>query len=296
MNKLKNFTKKYGFYLAVGVVSIGAITAVVLTTGRDSEQAAEVNSPVQVEESVGEGATAMPEGVEETNESTIVSGELVEEQVVPTEEAVATEEATTEEVAPTSSKEEAMVEDELASETFSTTTANPNEKPYFAEGDTLQWPVEGEIIVPYRDDTTKHWFSTALQQTMRTYGVCISAKEGEGIKAPAKGTIIDIVDDSTSLESTKLVGNVGQVIIMDLGNGYQAEIGIQGGKADKDLLGKVVDAAQVIGTVGNGTGPFADLSYNVYMQVRHEDQVVDPTSMLSYHESVAGVDMGHVAE
>lgn len=296
MNKLKDFTKKYGFYLAVGVVSIGAITAVVLTTGRDNNTVAEANAQGEVQDVTGENVAVMPE--EDGDQVAIISGELVEENITPTkEEEIATEE-TLGEVAVTNQEEsdEVIEEEELTSETFNSTTADPNEKPYFAEGDTLLWPVAGEVIVPFRDDTTKHWFSTALQQTMRTYGICISAKEGEGIKAPAQGTIIDIVEDSTTLDSIKLVGNVGQVIIMDLGNGYHAEIGLQGGKADKDLLGQVVDASQVIGTVGNGTGPFADLSYNVYMQVRHNDQVIDPTTILSYHENVAGVDMGHVAE
>ncbi|MGL5677327.1 MAG: peptidoglycan DD-metalloendopeptidase family protein [Cellulosilyticaceae bacterium] len=288
MNKFKDFTKKYGFYLAVGAVSIGAITAVFLTTGKDNPVSKEQDPYVQAQDVSGSDVAVLPEAEDDV---TIISGEVVEKTDV---EEVASE-VVAEETMPEGTKE-VVDEEELTSETFSSTTAPEVEAPYFAEGDTLGWPVAGEVIVPFRDDTTKHWFSTALQQTMRTYGVCISAKEGEGVKAPAKGTIVDIVEDSTTLESTKLVGNVGQVVVMDLGNGYTAEIGLQGGKADKDLLGQVVDASQVIGTVGNGTGPFADLSYNVYMQVKHEGNVIDPTTILSFHEDVAGVDMGHVQE
>lgn len=292
MNKFKNFTKKYGFYLAVGAVSIGAITAVFLTTGNKSE-VAEQDPYAQTQDVLGSDVAIVP-GTEEEDDVEIVSGELVENPVV---EDVTTEVADNTEVAiPEGTKEVAEEVEDIASETFSTTTANADENPFFAEGDTLGWPVAGEVIVPFRDDTTKHWFSTALQQTMRTYGVCISAKEGEGIKAPAKGTIVDIIDDSTTYESTKLVGNVGQVVVMDLGNGYMAEIGLQGGKADKDLLGKVVNASEVIGTVGAGTGPFADLSYNVYLQVKQGENVIDPTTILSFHQDVAGVDMGHVQE
>ena len=301
MNKLKDFTKKYGFYLGVAVVSIGAITAVVLTTSRDSDLT-DADMPAQMQEVLGEDVVIIPNN--NLEEAPILSGELVEENYHSTAEEVVDfieveeTENIVEQVTP-EVEEVVIVDDEeeaIVSETFSSTTADPNELPFFAEGDTLLWPVAGEVIVPYRDDTTKHWFSTALQQTMRTYGVCISAKEGEGIKSPAKGTIVDIVSDSSTLPTTKYVGNIGEVIIMDFGNGYRAEIGIQGGKADKELIGQVVEAAQVIGTVGNGTGPFADMSYNVYMQIRHNDEIVDPTTMLSYHESVAGVDMGHVAE
>ena len=94
----------------------------------------------------------------------------------------------------------------------------------------------------------------------------------------------------------KLVGNVGQVIVIDHGNGYTTELGIQEGTADMDLLGQTVDAMQVLGEAGKATGPFADLGTNVYMRVKHGDDYVDPTTILGMREEVAGVDMGHTAD
>ncbi|MGL4362131.1 MAG: peptidoglycan DD-metalloendopeptidase family protein [Cellulosilyticaceae bacterium] len=281
-NKLKEFTKKYGFYVAVGVVSVSAVFAVVLTNSTDDTAQVDVQSP-NTEQGVDFVAGM-------TNENDIVSS--MEEDTILTEDVEIVETFDQiDEVANVDTEEDI---EEVVSETFSTTTAELNEEPFFAEGDTLSWPVEGEIIVPYRDDNTRHWFSTALEQTMRTYGVCISAKEGESVKSPAKGKLIEIVEDSMSHDCTKLVGNVGQIAIIDIGNGYTAEVGFQNGQVDKELLGQVVEASQVIGTAGNGTGPFADQSYNVYLQVKHNDNVVDPTGMLAFNENVAGVDMGHV--
>lgn len=288
MNKLKNFTKKYGFYLAVGVISVSAIGAAIVL----SNNSAEVDSKngAYVEEVAGQDEEV---SLEDTTNVDLTADDLEADtsEVVEdvTVDAKAEEEVSVEDAATTD-------EEELVAETFSSTTADAEEAPAFADGDTMVWPVSGDVIVPFKDDNTNHWYSTALEQTMRTYGICISAEEGDSIKAPAKGVIVDIIDDATSLESMKLVGNVGQVIIIDHGNGYTSEFGIQGGKADKDLLGQTVDAMQVIGEAGSAMGPFADLESNVYMRVKHNDEYVDPTTILGYREDVAGIDMGHVAD
>lgn len=285
MNKLKDFTKKYGFYLAVGVISVSAIGAAIVL----SNNTREVDSP--------NGAYATDVVVEGEGDALENSDDAVVETEAPASDLDANTSEAVDEVQADESVEDANVpEDELVAETFSSTTAQPQSTPFFADGDNMAWPVEGDVIVPFRDDSTKHWYSTALEQTMRTYGVCISAEEGDAIKAPAKGVVVDIIDDSTSMDSMKLVGNVGQVIVIDHGNGYTSELGIQGGKADKDLLGQTVDAMQVIGQTGNAMGPFADLNCNVYMRIKHNDDYVDPTTILSYKEEVAGVDMGHTAD
>lgn len=289
MKKLKDFTKKYGFYLAVGVISVSAIGAAIVF----SNDAAEVGSKngAYVEEVVvqdGQMSLEDATNVDLTADDLEADTSEVVEDV--TLDAAAGEEKVSVDDAATTDEEE------LVAETFSSTTADTEEAPSFADGDTMVWPVAGDVIVPFKDDNTNHWYSTALEQTMRTYGICISAEEGDSIKAPAKGVIVDIIDDATSLESMKLVGNVGQVIIIDHGNGYTSEFGIQGGKADKDLLGQTVDAMQVIGETGNAMGPFADLESNIYMRVKHNDEYVDPTTILGYREDVAGIDMGHIAD
>lgn len=289
MNKLKDFTKKYGFYLAVGIISVSAVGAAIVLSNDTKE--VDSKTGAYVEEVVGEGLDASIGDTinvdPEADNLDADTSDVVEDVTVDAEtgeEKVQADDAATNE------------EDELAAETFSSTTASPEDLPYFADGDNMVWPVAGDVIVPFKDDSTNHWYSTALEQTMRTYGICISAEEGDAIKAPAKGVIVDIIDDATSLESMKVVGNVGQVIIIDHGNGYTSELGIQGGKADKDLLGQTVDAMQVIGETGNAMGPFADLDSNVYMRVKHNDEYVDPVTILGYREDVAGVDMGHIAD
>lgn len=294
------FIKQYGFYLAVGVISIGAMTAVFMTGDKQGDTPVLNESPstiVDTDSEVDTGEKDVLEGSMSHSEDIVEGEDLLEVDEVS--DVVDTKEPDTQN--PDTQNPDTDVdlsegqEEDMVSETFSSTTAE-DVAPYFASGDTLLWPVQGEIIVPYKDNQTNHWMSKALNQTMRTYGVCISAQADEMIKAPAKAKVVDIVSDATKYKPTLLVGNVGEVIVLDLGNGYQVDLGIQGGKINKELLGQVVEAGQSLGTVGKGTGPFADLSYNVYLQVRKSDEVINPSTLLMYHEDVAGVDMGHDAE
>lgn len=230
-------------------------------------------------------------------ETEMPSGEVAEQESIE-DETVAT--STSQEDANQAHTTQEVIEteeDAVASETFNSTTVEDVDTPFFAEGDQMVWPVNGEVIVPYTDDTTRHWLSTALNQTMRTYGICIAAEEGTAITAPATATVVDIVEDATTLDWYKRVGDVGQVVILEHGNGYQTQIGVQGGKVDKSLLGQTIEAGTQIATVGAATGPFVDLKSNVYMQVRHDEQIIDPSNILGTQAEVAeAVDMGHSEE
>ena len=356
MNKLKNFAKQYGFYVAVGIISLGTVTAVYLTSNKTeempvysgdqdtvqgevtednledvisgevvtdaeldalesvlgelpkqslgetpepsleqaSEEASEELSEQVIEETsdqfsdeLSEEATTdiMPDGTEESNEDEILVDEQesaegeVKEPIHTTQEMLESEEE--------SVTSEAIVSENMTSETISPTVTEDVDTPFFAEGDTMSYPVQGQIIVPYTDDTTRHWLSTALNQTMRTYGICIAAKEGDAIKSPADATVTNIIDDATSIEWYKRVGDVGKIIILDHGNGYQTQIGVQGGAVDKTLLGQKVTAGTTIATVGQATGPFVGLQSNVYLQVKKDDTIIDPTTLLVQSQEVA---------
>ncbi|MGL4736437.1 MAG: peptidoglycan DD-metalloendopeptidase family protein [Cellulosilyticaceae bacterium] len=269
MNKVKDFTKKYGFYLAVGLVSVGAITAVIMTSYNEDSQVA-----AQAQPSAPESEDRLIDDVNPMDSIPVDSQYDESDMIKPNEEPAVSE--------PVSEKKDA--DDEMVAETFNSTTADSQQAPFFAEGDTLLLPVEGKLVVPYTDDSTKHWYSDALEQTMRTFGIAISAEQGESIKAPATAKVVDVIADSTTLDSTKYVGNVGQVIVMDLGNGYTCKIGVEGGSVSKDLIGQVVLAGQEIGVAGSGTGPFAGADGSVYVQLQHDGQTIDPTDMFAFKE------------
>lgn len=185
----------------------------------------------------------------------------------------------------------ATATDQVEPETFESTTVS-TEEPFFADGDTFAWPVEGKVVVPYTDESTKHWFSEALNQTMRTFGICISANEGTEVKAVAKGTVVAADEDSTKLVSENMP-NVGSLMVIDHGNGYMSYYGFQNGTMNMDLVGQVVSAGDVLGTVGSPKGAFTSLGDNLYLQVVHNGEVVNPLNYLADQTAkVDGVDLG----
>ncbi|OON97783.1 MAG: hypothetical protein ATN31_00025 [Candidatus Epulonipiscioides saccharophilum] len=163
------------------------------------------------------------------------------------------------------------------SETISTTQ---EEILNFNQGDHFQFPVEGDIIVPYKDDSTDHWWS-AFKNTMRTLGICLAAEPGTEVKAVADGIVVDILDDYTELSTTINVGNVGHLMVIDHGNGYKSIYGFQGGTPDVSLIGETVESGDTIGFVGAAKGPFIDQPSNIYLQVTKNGEVINPETLLN---------------
>lgn len=297
MKKISKFLKNYGFYLAVGVICIGALAAIFIMPNQNGNVKNEANPYAKNEITDANDLSELPkEGViivdeddlDQTDETTEVNGE---------EEAIsepATNEENVDESAVTSEENTDDITAEVTPETFDSTTASIATEPFFAEGDTFAWPVEGSVVVPYTDENTKHWFSESLNQTMRTFGICISAEEGTEVKAVAKGTVTEIVDDSsTYLEAG--MPYVGKLMVIDHGNGYVSMYGFQNGTVNEELVGQVVNTGDVLGTVGSPKGAFISLGDNIYLQVTHNNEVINPLNYLDLSNQVVkeeSVDIG----
>ena len=300
MKKIGNLLKQYGFYIATAFICVGALLAIFLMPNNQGNVKNEANPYAKneytdakdltqgVEEDIleeddldttDELNTEISDQVNENTEATVDESALLTPDAAHTEEKaenVATEENTSESAAAT---DEITEQDVVKPETFESTTASTNGEPFFAEGDTFAWPVEGSVVVPYTDESTKHWFSESLNQTMRTFGICISAEEGTEVKAVAKGTVVEIVDDSsTYLESG--MPYVGKLMIIDHGNGYVSLYGFQRGEVNEQLIGQVVNTGDVLGTIGSPQGAFIGIGGNIYLQVMHNDEVVNPLNYL----------------
>ena len=324
MKKIGNLLKKYGFYIASGVICIGALIAIFLMPSYEGNIKNEANpyaknertdansigevpddtildeddldttDEAATEPKVDENTKANDESASTTNdanqevakESTDANQEVAKESADPTSQA-ASDTTNNQEVADNQKTE-------VQTENFKSTTASTNEEPFFAEGDTFVWPVEGSVVVPYTDESTKHWFSKSLNQTMRTFGICISANEGTEVKAVAKGTVTKILDDSSEYLEAGMP-YVGKLMVIDHGNGYTSVYGFQGGQVNEELVGQVVNAGDVLGTVGSPKGAFVSMGDNIYLQVVHNDKVVNPLNYLdltSQEVKADGVDLG----
>ena len=333
MKKIGSFLRKYGFYMATGVICIGALVAIFLMPNQEGNIKNEANPYAKNEQTDAnslsqaqdESMTIVDEDDLDTTDEAITEPE-VDENVEGNEEsasitnqgsqtneesAVATDEngqansqvaneSTNEQVANESTNEQVAPESaasetaEVKTENFASTTVPSNEEPFFAEGDTFVWPVEGSVVVPYTDESTKHWFSESLNQTMRTFGVCISGEEGSEVKAVAKGTVTQIVDDSSDYLEAGM-SYVGKLMVIDHGNGYTTVYGFQGGQVNEELVGQVVDAGDTLGTIGSPKGAFISVGDNIYLQVMHNNKVVNPLNYLEVNSQeikADGVDLG----
>lgn len=299
MSKVTQFLKKNVFYISMGIVIIGALVAVLVlpkegnvppdSNIRNEQVDGNVSYDYEgeriiVDDSMPSEEDLTSEDQANTSEDESLQSEQIQEQYEAKAEEVTGDTATDEVAATTSEQAESVVsktdEQDLNTQTFESTTVANLEEPFFAEGDTFASPVEGEIVVPYTDDTTKHWFSQSLNQTMRTYGVCIAANDGEEVKAVAQGKVIDIIPDSSTLDGSEMP-YVGKVMIIDIGNGYKVTYGFQNGTPDESLIGKEVNAGDVLGTVGSPTRPFISEGNNIYLQLTHEDQTTHKEQVIS---------------
>lgn len=309
MKKIGNFFKKYGFYLATGVICIGALSAIFLMPNKEGNVKDQANPYAQNEltdannlKDADDIVIVDEDDLDKTDEleqtETTEEEKTDESAAADTKNAQVKDQATTNQMAQAAkdetAKNEAATTEETKTQTFESTTAETSNEPFFAEGDTFAWPVEGSVVVPYTDESTKHWFSQSLNQTMRTFGICISAAEGTEVKAVAKGTVKEVVDDSSSYLEAGMP-YVGKLMIIDHGNGYTSLYGFQGGEVNEDLVGKVVNAGDVLGKVGSPKGAFISEGDNIYLQVTHNDKVVNPLNYLDLSNQQAkadGVDLG----
>ncbi len=109
------------------------------------------------------------------------------------------------------------------------------EAPTFGEGEKLQFPVAGEVLLNYSMDKAIY-FST-MQQYRYNPSVVIAAKEGETVTAAADATVKKVYHDAQT----------GDSILFDLGNGYELTYGqltnitLEEGQQVKagDVVGKV---------------------------------------------------------
>lgn len=312
MKKFVNLLKKYRFYVATGVLCVGAIAAIFLIPSNGGNVKNEANPYAEnkltdandlneaknlpIDEDDLDTTEQSDEEIEIDEDNMKDSASIPEEVVPNTMEEAKDNVAADEEVSEAPAEAE-VAPDEVAEakpETFDSTTVTSNEEPFFAEGDTFVWPVEGNVVVPYTDESTKHWFSESLNQTMRTFGICISGDEGTEVKAVAKGTVTDIIDDSSSYLEAGMP-YVGKLMVIDHGNGYVSMYGFQGGQVNEELLGTVVNAGDVIGSLGSPKGAFINVGDNIYLQVTHNDKVVNPLNYLdltSQQAKAESVDLG----
>lgn len=161
---------------------------------------------------------------------------------------------------------EVMTETEAAEDTPAISTAMQPAL-NFGDGDTLVWPIVGNILINYSMDKTIYF--PTLDQYKYNPAIVIQANEGDMITAAAAGKVIGVFEDA----------QIGKAVTMDLGGGYE----ITYGQLSNVLVseGSYVFQGDMIAQVAAPTKYYSTEGTNVYFKLTKDGQPVNPMSKLS---------------
>ncbi len=137
----------------------------------------------------------------------------------------------------------------------------------FKEGDSLNWPVEGSILLDYSMDSTTY-FAT-LDQYKYNPALLIQSDVGTDVCAAASG----IVESITETDET------GITVTMDIGGGYQLVYGQLSGV--NYGTGAYIEKGSLVGTVASPTKYYTVEGSNLYFEMLHDGVPADPVEYLN---------------
>lgn len=129
--------------------------------------------------------------------------------------------------------------------------------------ETISWPVNGEVILPYSMDTTVY-FKT-LDQYKCNPGMLITAGSGTTVKSAYLGKVTKVTSDN----------EYGNMVTVYLGNDYSAVYGQLDTIYVKE--GDYVKTGDSIGTVSSPTDSFSEEGSHLFFQMLQGEVPVDPT-------------------
>lgn len=133
-------------------------------------------------------------------------------------------------------------------------------------GQSLAWPVQGNVLLPYSMDSTVYY------QTLDAYksstGMVISSKKGTSVTAACAGTVSDITKDDV----------YGNMVTVDIGDGYT----LQYGQLDNISVaaGDRIAEGQQLGQVAAPTDSFLVEGANLYLALQKDGSYVNPEQFM----------------
>ena len=136
----------------------------------------------------------------------------------------------------------------------------------FHEEDGLVWPIVGDVLINYSMDKTIYF--PTLQQYKYNPAIVIAAAQGANISAAANGRVTSVGYDPV----------IGNMVVMDLGNGYELTYGQLENITVSE--GSYVNVGDGIGTVAYPTKYYSLEGSNVYFKLTKDGEPVNPMSQL----------------
>lgn len=180
-----------------------------------------------------------------------------------------------------SSKEEQIVQNQVEEtlpaeevviqpqpETTTTVTSTVTNTPAldFSEEESLVWPIVGNILINYSMDQTVYF--PTLDQYKYNPAIIVSAGKGEQITAATDALVTSVYEDN----------QLGNVIVMDIGNGYSLTYGQV--HDVKVYVGQYLTTGQLIGNAGTPTKYYSVEGCNVYFKMTKDGEPINPMNYL----------------
>ncbi len=137
----------------------------------------------------------------------------------------------------------------------------------YNEGDPMEWPVVGEVVLPYSNLLAI--YDPTLEQFRTNEILSIQAVVGQDVKASAEGQVVEVSNDEVS----------GNYVTIQHGNGWSTTYG-QLDSAINVKVGDVVETGFVLGKTTKPTKYSVALGDHVDFKITHNDKTVNPTSIL----------------
>ena len=284
MDRIKEFLRKKGFYIALGTGVLAVIGLMVVYNYNYYKDeiggvSVDLNAPADTQEEQQDTQLAQTNQADATGSIDATAGST-DAQTEPAEKVDskdATSDTSTVNAEPQKNTESENSSDtidtadskEPVGETVPADTTNViiNEQGEivansYKEGDTLVWPVEGTVILPYSMDTTVYY--KTLQCYRCNPGMLIQADEGSNVLSAYEGVVDSISEDKEH----------GTIVTVVMGNGYTAKYGQLMNVTVSE--GDSITTAQNIGEVAPVSSYYAEEGNHVYFELQKDGTPINP--------------------
>lgn len=284
MKNMMSFFRKNGFYvmalvLIAGILAISGIAGYVSgqSERNQAENAAEFKDRAagtasneaklaESEEAVADEMTGYNADLVQKILSMIENGTLALEDFEEEGSMNGTAEASAKDAAAAENESAEVAEDEPEADTEEAEMAGNVLNAGYSSENAMSWPVRGEVIMDYSMDKTIYY--PTLQEYKCNPSILIQSEEGTDVAAAFSGTVADVYHDA----------QLGTVVEMSLGNGYEAYYG-QLENVDV-AVGDTVRQGQIIGTVSTPTRFYSIEGSHLNFRVNRDGEPVDPLDYL----------------
>lgn len=284
MKNMMSFFRKNGFYvmalvLIAGILAISGIAGYVSgqSERNQAENAAEFKDRAagtasneaklaESEAAVADEMTGYNADLVQKILSMIENGTLALEDFEEEGSMNGTAEASAKDAADAENEPAEAAEDEPEADTEEAEMAGNVLNAGYSSENVMSWPVRGEVIMDYSMDKTIYY--PTLQEYKCNPSILIQSEEGTDVAAAFSGTVADVYHDA----------QLGTVVEMSLGNGYEAYYG-QLENVDV-AVGDTVRQGQIIGTVSTPTRFYSIEGSHLNFRVTRDGEPVDPLDYL----------------